>query len=334
MSTRPIAHCALLLLPGASPLALGAVLSALHGANELLDGECTYAAHLLSADGSVVGTAGGASLVTTAMDWKRTWAAAFVIGADTDDLAHDDAIVKPLGQLGAGACAIAGIGTGVALLARAGLFDRQRACAPWRIAEGLALAFPSVVWTTSLWEISTDGRRLSAAAGTASLDLLIAWLGRSHGERIAQDLPPLLGLERGRLGDERQPRSSARGAVASLKLKEALALMEANLAEPLGTEEIATLSGVSKRQLERLFKQHLDTLPSKHYLELRLQRARRLLLHSAQSILQIGLSCGFSSGPHFSNAYRVRFGYTPRDERAARTQAWRPTAPKPEGGAS
>jgi len=106
--------------------------------------------------------------------------------------------------------------------------------------------------------------------------------------------------------------------------------MEANLAEPLPTEEVARLVGVSRRQLERLFKQHLDSLPSRHYLELRLARAQRLLQQSSQSILQIGLSSGFSSGPHFSNAYKAHFGHTPRDERSRRALAWRAAAPTGE----
>jgi transcriptional regulator GlxA family with amidase domain len=99
--------------------------------------------------------------------------------------------------------------------------------------------------------------------------------------------------------------------------------MEANLQEPLPTHEIARLVGVSRRQLERLFKQHLDDMPSRHYAELRLARARRLLQHSGQSILQIALACGFASGSHFSNAYRARFGHTPRDERRQRAAAWK-----------
>jgi transcriptional regulator GlxA family with amidase domain len=97
--------------------------------------------------------------------------------------------------------------------------------------------------------------------------------------------------------------------------------MEANLGEPLPTEEISQLVGVSRRQLERLFKQHLDALPSRYYLELRLNHARRLLQQTSQSILQIGLSCGFSSGPHFSSAYRNHFGMTPREQRSGRAAA-------------
>ena len=84
------------------------------------------------------------------------------------------------------------------------------------------------------------------------------------------------------------------------------------------TEEIARLVGVSRRQLERLFKQYLNSLPSRYYLELRLVRARQLLQQTSQSILQIGLSCGFSSGPHFSSAYRNHFGITPREQRTQR----------------
>ena len=90
-------------------------------------------------------------------------------------------------------------------------------------------------------------------------------------------------------------------------------------------EDIARLAGVSRRQLERLFKQHLDALPSRYYAELRLMRAKRLLQQTGQSILQIGLACGFASGSHFSSAYRSRFGHTPRDERSRRALVWRGT---------
>jgi transcriptional regulator GlxA family with amidase domain len=76
------------------------------------------------------------------------------------------------------------------------------------------------------------------------------------------------------------------------------------------------LVGVSRRQLERLFRQHMDTFPSRYYLELRLKHARRQLKQTTQSILQVGLACGFTSGPHFSTTYRNYFGYTPREERA------------------
>jgi transcriptional regulator GlxA family with amidase domain len=105
------------------------------------------------------------------------------------------------------------------------------------------------------------------------------------------------------------------------KLTEAVALMEANIEEPLSTDEIATLVGLSRRQLERQFKQFLDSVPSRYYLELRLTKARALLLDTNYSIVQVGLMCGFSSGSHFASAYGTHFGIKPRDERQRKLTA-------------
>ena len=92
-------------------------------------------------------------------------------------------------------------------------------------------------------------------------------------------------------------------------------LMEANIEDPLTTDEIAGLVGVSRRQLERLFRQYLGSMPSKYYLGLRLSKARTQLQRTSKSVVQISLACGFSSAAHFSNAYRERFGVTPREDR-------------------
>jgi transcriptional regulator GlxA family with amidase domain len=56
-------------------------------------------------------------------------------------------------------------------------------------------------------------------------------------------------------------------------------------------------------------------MPSKYYLGLRLAKARTQLQRTSKSVVQISLACGFSSAAHFSNAYREKFGVTPREER-------------------
>jgi len=113
----------------------------------------------------------------------------------------------------------------------------------------------------------------------------------------------------------------ARFGALQPKLTEAVTLMESNIEEPLSTDDIANLVGISRRQLERLFKQYLGSLPSRYYLELRLQRSRQLLLDTHYSIVQVGLMCGFSSGSHFSTAFGALFGHTPREERQRKLAA-------------
>jgi transcriptional regulator GlxA family with amidase domain len=95
----------------------------------------------------------------------------------------------------------------------------------------------------------------------------------------------------------------------------AAALMEANIEQPLSLDELAAAVGVSRRQIERLFKRHLNLAPTRYYLELRLRRARELLLQTPMSIMDITIACGFESPPHFSTCYRGLFGYPPSAER-------------------
>ena len=103
------------------------------------------------------------------------------------------------------------------------------------------------------------------------------------------------------------------------KLVEAVELMESNIEEPMTLDELATHVGISRRQLERLFQKHLQCVPTRYYLEIRLRRARSLLLRSSRSIVDIAFACGFVSAPHFSKCYRDFFGIPPREERLPRS---------------
>jgi transcriptional regulator GlxA family with amidase domain len=347
------------LLPRHSLLAGSAAAEALAVANEVL-GEARYAPLMLSLDGLPVAAACGTRVAVAAgLAGASPLAAALVVSESLPPAAGDRPETRPAGGgtagLGSGAgtagdagaplacwlreqavagALLGGIGTGAAWLAEAGLLDGYRATLHHAQVAQLSERHAGVVFSSHVYELDRD--RLSCGAGTAALDMAIAWLAREHGDAI---VPPLLahfGLDRLRARDERQ-RAPISARVPNAKVTEAVALMEANLQEPLPTEEIARLVGVSGRQLERLFKQHLDDMPSRHYVELRLARARRLLRHSGQSILQIALACGFASASHFSKAYRARFGHTPRDERSARAADWQgahagPPAPAPGPG--
>ena len=103
--------------------------------------------------------------------------------------------------------------------------------------------------------------------------------------------------------------------ISQPKLVEALALMEANIEEPLSTDDIATHVGISIRHLERLFARYMDMTPSCYYRKIRMAYAQQLLQQSQRSILQISLACGFSSAAHFSTSYRNHYGITPSEER-------------------
>ncbi|MES2821289.1 MAG: transcriptional regulator ArgR [Pseudomonadota bacterium] len=227
------------------------------------------------------------------------------------------ALGAALKQLVRGGCCIGGLAAGVYVLAQLGLLDGYRAAVHWRWQDDFTERFPKVIATSHLFDWDRD--RLSACGGLSVLDLLLAVLARDHGAELAGAVSEELVVERIREGGERQriPLQNRLGS-SHPKLTQAVLLMEANIEEPLTTDEIAQHVCVSRRQLERIFKQYLNRVPSQYYLELRLNKARQLLMQTSKSIIQIGLSCGFSSGPHFSSAYRNFFGATPREDRNQR----------------
>jgi len=147
---------------------------------------------------------------------------------------------------------------------------------------------------------------------------MMTLIAAQHGSALAERVSEHFVLERIRMADEHQPtsRHSQLGS-APAPLCDAVQLMEANIEEPLTTHELAAHLGISRRQLERLFKKHLQAVPGRYYLDLRLQEARRLLRESDLPAGEIAMKTGFSSPAHFSTAYRNHFGLTPREERLA-----------------
>ena len=207
-----------------------------------------------------------------------------------------------------------GVGAGVLWLADAGALNGVRAALPWSLYSDADSLADQALITPHLYEI--DGRRLTCCGGAASIDFALTLVECVFGAGVQAQVKEILCVDRVRGPEERQRVAlQARFGVLQPKLTEAVTLMEANIEEPLSTDEIAQLAGISRRQLERLFKQYLGSLPSRYYLELRLQRARQLLLDTNHSIVQVGLMCGFSSGSHFSTAFGALFGNTPREER-------------------
>lgn len=219
----------------------------------------------------------------------------------------------PLRHLLQRATAVVLLGDGVRWFAGTQWSKGIRLALHWRDAVCLQ-AEGDAILSTSIIEV--QGKWTTCCGGAATMDLGMAFVLDVFGTEVARQVQEELCLDRVREPGVRQrlPLRSQFGELVP-RLSEAVSLMEANIEEPLMTDDIATLVGLSKRQLERLFKKHLDTVPSRYYMELRLNRARVLVREVRHSLLEIALICGFSSGSHFSSSYNALFGITPREER-------------------
>jgi transcriptional regulator GlxA family with amidase domain len=180
--------------------------------------------------------------------------------------------------------------------------------------------FPELIVSSELFEL--DRERYTCSGGTAPLDMMLTLVARDHGTELATLISEQFICERIRDSKDRQriPLRQRFGA-SQPKLVDAVELMENNIEEPMSLDELAHHVGISRRQLERIFQKHLNCVPTRYYLNLRLRRARELLLRTPRSIVDVAFSCGFVSAPHFSKCYRDFFGKPPREERQAKSQS-------------
>lgn len=306
-----------LLLPEYTMLAFSAAVEPLRMANRIA-GQPLYEWSTFAANNVSVACSNGLAVQVTG-SWENTRGIdlLLVCGGERVKSYVDKTLLTWLRKFAQSRAAIGSLCTGSYVLARAELLDGYRCTIHWENLASLREEFPHIVISQEVFEIDRD--RLTAAGGTAPLDMMLNLVQEQHGKQLATSISEAFICERirGRNDRQRVPLRLKLGT-SQPKLMEAVSLMEANLEEPMSLDELATHVNLSRRQLERLFQKHLSCVPTRHYLELRLSRARQLLLQTSMSIVHVAFACGFVSAPHFSKCYRDYFGIPPRDERHRR----------------
>jgi transcriptional regulator GlxA family with amidase domain len=209
---------------------------------------------------------------------------------------------------------IGGLCTGAYAVAKAGLLDGKKATIHWENQDGFLEEFEAVKLTKSVFVM--DGNRWSTAGGTSSIDLMLKVIAADHGEDLANTVADQLIYSAIRTDQDTQRLSiPTRIGVRHPKLSQVIQMMEANVEDPMSPADLAEEVGMSTRQLERLFRRYLNRSPKRYYMELRLQKARNLLMQTDMSVINVALACGFASPSHFSKCYRSHYNTTPYRER-------------------
>ena len=232
-------------------------------------------------------------------------------------------IVKWLKVMNQNRLGLGAVCTGSYILAKAGLLDGYRCSIHWENMSALADLFPDVRVTSTIFSI--DRNRYTSSGGTTPVDMMLHFILEQCGVEVSAGVAEQFIFDRIRRSDDQQrvPLKHAIG-FQSTKLVVAVELMEANVRELISQEELASYVGLSRRQLQRLFKRYLFCTPSRYYLQIRLQRARELLRQTGMSLVEVAALTGFVSTSHFSKSYKEHYSYPPSTERlvdATRSQS-------------
>lgn len=256
----------------------------------------------------------------------------FQLDYDLEELSRDDTIMvcggidvqeattkRMLGWLRREArkgLVVGGLCTAAYTLAKAGLLDGKRATIHWENQDSFAEEFEDVDLTKSVFVV--DGNRLTTAGGTSSIDLMLKLIADHQSEDLANAVADQLIYSSIRTDQDTQRLSvPSRIGVRHPKLSQVIQMMENNIEDPISPSLLAKDVGMSTRQLERLFRRYLNRSPKRYYMELRLQKARNLLMQTDMSVINVALACGFASPSHFSKCYRAHYETTPYRERGS-----------------
>ena len=199
-------------------------------------------------------------------------------------------------------------------LAKAGLLNGKKATIHWENQDSFSEEFEEIELTKTVFVV--DGNRMTTAGGTSSIDLMLQLIANDLGEEKANYVADQLIYSSIRTNEDEQRLSiPTRIGVRHPKLSRVIQTMEVNIEDPISPSDLASNVGMSTRQLERLFRRYLNKSPKRYYMGLRLQKARNLLMQTDMSVINVALSCGFSSPSHFSKCYRSHYKTTPYRER-------------------
>jgi len=333
---RDAQRIALLVLPEFSHLGLSFVVEIMALANWLAQ-RPLYEWRIMSVDGKPVRATNGMHVPTEPVGQVDSRFSAVFVIASFDPKAHaKNRLLRTWLQRESRAGAqIIGVETGTELLAAAGLLDGHRAAVHWDNLEGFKEVYPKIRPAAELYTLDT--RVATCAGAVAIVDLMLAWVGRSHGGALTQELAQHLLHPAARASTHPQlARSDPKPAAGGERIAAAIRIMRDNVSSPIPSQSLAARVGLSRRQFERQFKEQTGVSPHRYYVRIRVATAHRLLQQTDLSVSQIAVASGFECLEHFSRIYKSRFGCAPSRDRR---QSWeapvmRQTQTPCDGGAA
>jgi transcriptional regulator GlxA family with amidase domain len=204
--------------------------------------------------------------------------------------------------------------SGAWILAEAGFLDGMKAAIHWEYHDAFTESFPEVTLVRNVFV--ADEKHITASGGTATADLMLHLVEQDHGYDLSVAVSDMMVYAGAREASVDQRISlQSRTGMRNPHVARAIEIMRNSLEEPVSPQTIANTLGISVRQLERLFGRYFNTSPSRYYMELRLDRARNLLLQTEMSVTEIAIASGFQSVGHFTRLYRRSFSTTPSAQR-------------------
>ena len=206
---------------------------------------------------------------------------------------------------------VVGLCTGSYTLAEAGLLDGRRCAVHFRYRDEFRRRYPNARPATNEVYVM-DGDVITCSGGTGAIDLAVALISRHGGKARAHKGLADLMVDQVR-GEQLPPRMRYGYLLhcGDWRVERAVERMRSSLSSPTSIQSLAREIGISVSQLGRAFARHTTLSPAAVWREIRLQRARWLLLNTSLTQVEVARECGFADRSHLNRWFHRAFGETP-----------------------
>ena len=105
------------------------------------------------------------------------------------------------------------------------------------------------------------------------------------------------------------------GRMSDYYIKEAINYIEQNFQNNISIEDIATVCGINRSYLGKIFRNSIGRSPQEFLMNYRMVKATELLKLTSLSIADVGSAVGYENQLHFSRAFKNIYGVSPREWR-------------------
>lgn len=268
-----------------------------------------------SVDGRAVIGAGGLTIMP-AHAMKRITATDLILvssgGTSLDGLLHDHADAIPwLRKWHERGATIAGVCSGVCLLAEAGLLDDKEATTHWGIAEAFRAKYPKVNLTPDRLVVD-NGNVLCGGGVNAALDLSLYLVERHCGRETAQQCAKSLLIDVSRSSQTGFAALAFNKHHADQAILTAQDWIERHYAQDFSIDALANRFNMSNRTFLRRFKSATGTTPLSYLQQVRISAAKHLIETRDQSIENLSHAVGYEDLVFFRSIFRRHVGMTPK----------------------
>jgi transcriptional regulator GlxA family with amidase domain len=235
------------------------------------------------------------------------------IGLDTDRVVAESPGMLDLVRRHAGrGTVVAGVCSGVAMLAEAGVLNGRPATTHWALAERFRRKYPNVNWQPQ--QFITESDNIYCGGGVyAALDLCLHLVERMAGYEAARQCGRAMLIDTPRTWQASFSAPAIKKPHADPQICRAEAILHERFREPLTVEDLARELGMSSRNFARRFKRATGESPLAYLHQLRIDCAKHLLETDFISVQEVCFKVGYEDVPHFRNLFKRHTGLGPSD---------------------